>query len=230
MRKEYNKGKNPIISVDGKKKEKIGNLYRDGKIECTEAIGVYDHDYPSLAESEAQLYCIYDLKKNDAMFNMNASYETSEFACDSIKLWWDSIGKKRYPEADSILILADGGGSNSSRRHVFKEALQNLSSSIGIEIRMAHYPPYTSKWNPIEHRVFPHVTRSLSGVVLTSMELIRDLIKKTTTKTGLKVFARITKKIYEKGKEVADDFYDYANLKFDKVLGHLNYTVSPQST
>lgn len=228
MRKKYSKSKNPIISVDGKKKEKIGDLYRDGKIECTEGIEVYDHDYPSLAEGVAQLYCIYDVNKNDAMFTINTSYETSEFACDSIKLWWSTIGKKRYPKANSILILADGGGSNSSRRHVFKEALQKLSTSIGIEIRMAHYPPYTSKWNPIEHRVFPHVTRSLSGVVLTSIELIRDLIKKSTTKSGLKVFARITTKIYEKGKKVSDNFYDNANLKFDKVLGHLNYTVSPQ--
>lgn len=227
LRKAYNKSKNPIISVDGKKKEKIGNLYREGTVECREAIEVYDHDYPSLAEGEAQLYAIYDLKFNDAMFSINTSYETSEFACDSIKLWWDTVGKKRYPDADTILILADGGGSNSSRRHVFKEALQRISNLIGISIRLAHYPPYTSKWNPIEHRVFPHVTRSLSGIVLSSVELIKELIKKTKTKTGLKVLARITKKVYEKGKKVADDFYDKANLKFDKVLGRWNYVVSP---
>lgn len=161
------------------------------------------------------------------MFNINTSFETSEFACDSIKLWWDSIGKKRYPNATSILVLADGGGSNSSRRHIFKEELQRISNLIGIEIRIAHYPPYTSKWNPIEHRLFPHVTRSLAGVVLTGTDLIRDLIKKTKTETGLKVFARVTKKIYKKGKEAASDFYEKANLKFDDTLGSWNYTVSP---
>ena len=227
MKKKYNKSKNPIISVDGKKKEKIGDLFREGTIECKETIEVYDHDYPSLAEGVAQLYAVYDLKFNDAIFNINTSVETSVFACDSIKLWWDTLGKKRYPDAETILILADGGGSNSSRRHVFKEALQRISNLIGIPIRLAHYPPYTSKWNPIEHKVFPHVTRSLSGMVLSSVELIRDLIKKTTTKTGLKVLARITQKVYEKGKEAAADLYDKANIKFDKTLGNLNYVVSP---
>jgi hypothetical protein len=125
------------------------------------------------------------------------------------------------------LILADGGGSNSSRHHLFKESLQNLANKLGLELRMAHYPPYTSKWNPIEHRVFPHITRSLSGVVLSSISLIKELIKKTTTKTGLKVFTRVSKKIYETGKKVASDFYEYANIKFDSVLGNWNYVVNP---
>ena len=227
MRKKYKKQKNPIISVDGKKKEKIGNLYREGTLECREAVEVYDHDFPSLAEHDVHLYAVYDIKHNDAMFNINTSFETSEFACDSIKLWWDTVGKSRYPNADSILVLADGGGSNSSRRHVFKSELQRISNLMGIEIRIAHYPPYTSKWNPIEHRLFPHVTRSLSGVVLTNVELVRSLIKKTSTKAGLKVFARVSRKVYEKGKEVAADFYETASLKFDKCLGHLNYVVSP---
>lgn len=137
------------------------------------------------------------------------------------------MGKNQYPNATSILILADGGGSNSSRHHVFKESLQKLSNEIGIDLRMAHYPPYTSKWNPIEHRVFPHITRSLSGVILLSISLLKELIKKTKTKTGLKVFARVSKKIYKKGKKIASDFYDKANIKFDKFLGSWNYVVSP---
>lgn len=137
------------------------------------------------------------------------------------------MGKNQYPNATSILILADGGGSNSSRHHVFKESLQKLSNEIGIDLRMAHYPPYTSKWNPIEHRVFPHITRSLSGVILLSISLLKELIKKTKTKTGLKVFARVSKKIYKKGKKIASDFYDKANIKFDEFLGSWNYVVSP---
>jgi hypothetical protein len=227
IRALFRRNNNPIISMDSKKKESIGNLYRGGHLETTEAIEVYDHDYSYLEEAKASLYSIYDLENNEAFVNINTSSDTSDFACDSIKIWWNTIGKKRYPNATSILILADGGGSNSSRHHVFKESLQNLSNEIGIELRMAHYPPYTSKWNPIEHRVFPHITRSLSGVILVNISILKELIKKTTTKSGLKVFARVSKKIYKTGKKVAKDFYEYANIKFDNVLGQWNYTVNP---
>ena len=222
----FRKNKQPIISIDAKKKESIGNLYRDGHLETTEPIEVYDHDYSYLEEAKASLYSIYDLENNEAFVNINTSSDTSDFACDSIKMWWNTIGKKRYPNATSILILADGGGSNSCRHHVFKESLQTLSNELGIELRMAHYPPYTSKWNPIEHRLFPHITRSLSGVILVSISILKELIKKTKTKSGLKVFTRISKKIYETGKKVTNDFYEYANIKFDRVLGVWNYTVN----
>lgn len=227
LRTEYENSKNPIISVDAKKKEYIGNLYRDGHLETTETIEVLDHDFPNLADGKVTPYAIYDLKNNESFVNIGTSHDTSDFACDSIKIWWNTIGKKRYPHATSILILADGGGSNGSRHHVFKESLQNLSNELDIELRMAHYPPYTSKWNPIEHRVFPHITRSLSGVILLSVSILKELIKKTKTKTGLKVFVRVSKKIYETGKKVASDFYERANIKFDEILGKWNYTVSP---
>jgi len=223
----FRKNNNPIISIDAKKKESIGNLYREGHLETTEAIEVYDHDYSYLEEAKASLYSIYDLENNEAFVNINTSSDTSDFACDSIRIWWNTIGKKRYPDANSILILADGGGSNSCRHHVFKESLQNLSNELGIELRMAHYPPYTSKWNPIEHRLFPHITRSLSGVILVNISILKELIKKTKTISGLKVFARISRKIYETGKKVANDFYEHANIKFDRVLGAWNYTVNP---
>ncbi len=225
----FRKNNNPIISIDAKKKEPIGNLYREGHLETIETVEVFDHDYSYLEEAKASLYSIYDLENNEAFVNINTSSDTSDFACNSIKIWWNTIGKKRYPNATSILILADGGGSNSSRHHVFKESLQNLSNELGIELRMAHYPPYTSKWNPIEHRVFPHITRSLSGVILLNISILKELIKKTTTKSRLKVFARISKKIYKIGKKVASDFYEYANIKFDKILGAWNYTVNPTS-
>ena len=113
------------------------------------------------------------------------------------------------------------------RHHLFKESLQKLSNELNIELRMAHYPPYTSKWNPIEHRVFPHITRALSGVILDSLSLLKELIKKTTTKTGLKVFVRITKKIYITGRKIADNFYQSANVKFDSILGQWNYVINP---
>jgi len=172
-------------------------------------------------------YAVYDLKNNECFVNIGTSHDTSDFACDSIRIWWNTIGKKRYPNATSVLILADSGGSNSSRHHVFKESLQNLANELRIELRIAHYPPHASKWNPIEHRVFPHITRALSGVILLSISIMKELIQKTTTKTGLKVFARVSKKLYEIGKKVASDFYESANIKFDKVLGAWNYVVRP---
>ena len=113
---------------------------------------------------------------------------------------------------------------------MFKESLQHLSNELNLELRMAHYPPYTSKWNPIEHRVFPHITNSLSGVILLNIVLMKELIKKTKTKTGLKVFARISRKIYEKGKSIADNFYEKANIKFDNFLGQWNYLIKPNSS
>jgi hypothetical protein len=227
LRKEYENSPNPIISIDAKKKESIGNLYREGKLECTEAQEVFDHDYAHLAEAKVTPYAVYDMKNNECFVNLGVTADTCDFACDSIKMWWNTIGKNKFPNATSILLLADGGGSNSSRHHVFKESLQNLSNELGIELRMAHYPPYTSKWNPIEHRVFPHITRSLSGVILVSVAILQELIKKTKTKTGLKVFTRVSKKTYKKGKKVASDFYDNANIEFDKFLGFWNHVVNP---
>ncbi len=197
-------------------KESIGNLYREGHLETTETIEVFDHDFPSLAEQKVTPYAIYDLKNNESFVNIGTSHDTSDLACDSVKIWWNTLGKKRYPHATSLLILADGGSRPSSRHHVFKESLQNLSNELGIELRMAHYPPYTSKWNPVEHRVFPHITRSLSGVILLNISMLKELIKKT--KTGLKVFVRVSKKIYETFNAVASDFYERANIKFDSVM------------
>lgn len=180
-----------------------------------------------MAEGKVNLYTIYDLKNNEAFVYIGTSHDTSNFVCDAIYAWWNARGKRHYPDATSLLCLADSGGSNSSRHHIFKESLQRLVNTMDMEIRMAHYPPYTSKWNPIEHRVFPHITRSLSGVVLESIELVKILIKKTTTTTGLKVFARISKKVYETGKKVAADFYERANIEIDGALGGLNYVINP---
>jgi hypothetical protein len=170
---------------------------------------------------------IYDIKKNSAYINIGTNYETAEFACDSIRKWWDKQGQKDYPKADSILMLVDSGGSNSYRHHIFKEELQKLVNEIGVEIRVAHYPPYCSKWNPIEHRLFPHVTRAMQGIPLKSHKLTKQLIEKTTTTTGLKVAANIIKKVYEKGKKVAEDFKETMRIKFDKNLGQWNYRAVP---
>jgi hypothetical protein len=166
IRSEYLQNDNPIISMDSKKKELLGNLYREGHCYSTDVIEVYDHDFPYLADGVVIPHTIYDMKNNSAFVNIGTSKDTSEFACDSINFWWTNVGRTLFPNATSILILADGGGSNSSRHYIFKEDLQKLVDKIGIEIRIAHYPPYTSKWNPVEHRVFPHITRAMQGVIL----------------------------------------------------------------
>ena len=141
--------------------------------------------------------------------------------------WWNRYGKLNYPLATSLLILADGGGSNSSRHYIFKEDLQKLTEAIGIEIRMAHYPPYTSKYNPIEHRVFCHVTRALKGVVFTSIDVVNNLVNKTKTTTGLKVFSKISEKIYQTGRKVAEGFKENMAIVFDGFLGKWNYRAIP---
>jgi len=223
LRALYDAAGNPVVSVDTKKKEPIGNLFREGKLYTTETIEVFDHDFSSLAEGVAVPHTVYDLKRNEAYVSIGTSRDTSEFACDSIRHWWYTYGIVYYPLATSILMLMDGGGSNSSRHFIFKQDLQALAAEIGIEIRIAHYPPYTSKWNPVEHRVFPHITRALQGVILTSHLLVKELIEKATTKTGLKVFACIVNKVYETGRKVAVGFKESMRIVFDHHLGQWNY-------
>jgi len=229
LRTLYDAKGNPVVSVDTKKKELIGNLFREGKIYTTETVEVFDHDFPSLAEGVAIPHAIYDIAHNEGYVIIGTSRDTSEFACDSIRYWWDNFGKAHYPNADSILMLMDGGGSNSSRHYIFKQDLQALADEIGIEIRIAHYPPHTSKWNPIEHRLFPHITRSLQGMVLTTHQLAKELIEKTTTKSGLKVFSSIFNRVYETGRKVAEGFKESMRIIFDDNLAPWNYVAVPET-
>jgi hypothetical protein len=220
----------PVISVDTKKKELIGLLFREGKLYGTETLEVLDHDFPSLAEGVAIPHAVYDIARNEAYVSIGTSHDTAEFACDSLRHWWTHYGKRHYASAPSILMLMDGGGSNSSRHYLFKQELQALADEIGVEIRIAHYPPYTSKWNPIEHRVFPHITRSLQGTVLTSLQLVKELIGKASTQAGLKVVACILDKVYATGRKVAAGFKESMRIVFDQHLRQWNYTAVPQMT
>lgn len=169
------------------------------------------------------------MKLKEAYITLGISKDTSEFWCDCVRDWWINFGVKNYSKADYILILADGGGSNSSRAYIFKEDLQKLANEIGIEIRMVHYPPYTSKYNPIEHRVFCHITRACEGVVFSSLKIVKELIDSTTTKTGLKVFTKINHKIYKTGRKVSDFFKNKMEIVFDSILGKWNYKVIPKA-
>lgn len=219
---------NPIISIDTKKKELVGgNLHRNGSVYCTKPIEAADHDYPYLADVKIAPHGIYDMKKNKAYINIGLSAETAEFICDSLKNWWLNHGKTDYPTADEILIFCDAGGANSYRHHIFKIELQKLSDEINMRLKVVHYPPYTSKWNPIEHRVFPHITKAIEGVPLNTVDEAKDRISTAKTKTGLIVVVDIIKKTYDTGKVVAKDFMEHINIKFSDSLPKLNYTIFP---
>jgi len=227
FRKKYKNSGNPSISMDTKKKEFLGNFYRDGYLYTQKVIETNDHDFNSLAEGIVIPHGIYDLKLNIGYINLGISKDTSEFACDSIRNWWYNHGRHNYPKATSILITCDCGGSNSSRHYIFKQDLQKLVDEIGIEIRIAHYPPYTSKYNPIEHKLFPHVTNACQGVVFKNIEIVKELISQTKTKTGLKVNVDILNKIYDTCRKVADDFKENMKILFDDYLPTWNYRAVP---
>jgi len=172
-------------------------------------------------------HSLYDCCLNIGYIQLGTSHDTSEFACDSFRHWWYTYGQKLYPNATSILVLCDGGGSNSSRYYIFKQDLEKLADEIGVEIRIAHYPPYCSKYNPIEHRLFPHVTRACQGMVFISVELVKELMEKTRTETGLKAFVHIIDKVYKTGRKVAKDFKETMRIVFDECLPRWNYRAVP---
>jgi Rhodopirellula transposase DDE domain len=218
---------NPILSIDTKKRELLGNFQRDGHVFTTQTIRVFDHDYPSFADGHVIPHGLFDLKRNRGYINLGGSYDTSEFACDSIFQWWNAEGHAAWPHADSLLLLCDGGGSNSARQYLFKQDLQALANRIGLEIRVCHYPPYTSKYNPIEHRLFAHVTRACQGVIFKCVEQVRHYMAKTTTRTGLSVAVNILDNVYEKGRKVAEGFKNTMRIVFDNVLPRFNYRAIP---
>ena len=165
LKKKYLNAGLPVISIDTKKKELLGDFYREGRIDTQGTIAVNDHDFGSAGSGVVIPHGVYDVGRNQGFLHLNTSHDTSELACDSIAAWWEQHGRTDYPRAKKLLVLCDGGGSNSATRYVFKEELQKLANRLGIEIRIAHYPPYCSKYNPIEHRLFPHVTRACRGVI-----------------------------------------------------------------
>ncbi|HHB95196.1 MAG TPA: ISAzo13 family transposase, partial [Campylobacterales bacterium] len=170
-----------------------------------------------------------DKYQNIGYMTIGTSGDTSEFACESIRRWWINYGKIEYKGHNKLLLLCDGGGSNSSRHYIFKEDLQKLANELKIEIRIAHYPPYTSKYNPIEHRLFPHVTRALQGVVFSSVELVNNLVNQTKTESGLKVFSSILNKVFETGRKYSEGFKENMKIQFDDYLANWNYVAVPQN-
>jgi transposase len=220
----------PVISVDAKKKELIGNFKQNGRVWRPkgelELVKVYDFIDKKLGK--ATPYGVYDLKKNLGWVNVGIDHDTAEFAVESIRRWWKHLGKGLYPEAKDIFITADGGGSNSSRSRLWKYCLQEFSDESGLSIHVSHFPPGTSKWNKIEHRLFNHISMNWKGQPLVSMEVIINLIGHTTSRAGLKVYAMEDKNTYPTKRKISDGQMDALNLLRNDVLGKWNYLIKPK--
>ena len=223
------KDRNPVISVDTKKKEVLG-VYKNGEKEWYkkgESPAVADHDFVSPDTPRAYLYGIYDLKANTGFVNVGTDHNTSSFAVASIRVWWEAEGKTAYAQANYLQILADGGGSNGSRRRQWKYELYGLSKEIGIPIKVCHYPSGTSKWNKIEHCLFPFISMNWRGVPLTDYQTIVDLINNTKTRAGLSVKCLLDMNKYEVGVRISDKQMREIKLRGGRFHKDWNYTLKP---
>ena len=220
----------PVISVDCKKKELIGNYKNNGQEweVKKQPLEVKVYDFIDKEIGKAVPYGIYDMAKNEGFVNVGISSDTAEFAAHSIRTWWLEMGKEQYEGAKKIYITADGGGSNSTRGRLWKTELQKLATETGLEISVSHFPPGTSKWNKIEHRLFSYISKNWRAKPLTSIEVIVNLIASTTTEKGLKVKSKIDKKQYEKGLKISDEEMKSININRNNFRGEWNYVIMPK--
>jgi hypothetical protein len=229
LRETFAKKGNPIISVDAKKKELIGNFKNAGKAWEKEALPVNDHDFRSDARGLAVPFGLYDTQANLGYVSVGNSAETPAFAVDSIEHWWIHYGQKLYPSARELLVLADCGGANAARSRVLKYEIQRQFCDVyNLKVTFCHYPPGTSKWNPIEHRLFSQITKNWAGKPLVSFKAAANYIRGTRTESGLKVRAWLVRRKYEKGKKVSEEEMKKVVLSRHKTLPQWNYTISPR--
>lgn len=221
--------RNPVISIDCKKKELIGNFKNNGRewVAKNTDTKVNVYDFLSLADGKVAPYGIYDIVHNSGFVNVGIDHDTAAFSVESIKRWWECFGQKEYPDAKTIMVTADGGGSNGSRNRLFKVELQKLANRIRLPITVSHYPPYTSKWNAIEHKLFSFISINWRAKPLISLETVIELLNHTTTKSGLKVTATIDKNIYKTGIKVTDKELAQLNIHTDDFHPEWNYTIIP---
>ncbi len=219
----------PAISVDTKKKEPLGKMKNPGRTyrRTGDPQKVTTHDFPDKNLGKAVPYGVYDITHNEAGVSVGISHDTAEFAVAAIRRWWKRLGQKRHPRATRLLITADSGGSNSPRTRLWRWALQQLANATGLLIEVCHYPPGTSKWNKIEHRLFCHITRNWQGVPLETMEIVVNLIGSTHTKDGLEVHAWLDEKEYQKAKTVTDAQLAEVQIRRDSFHGEWNYQILP---
>lgn len=221
----------PVISVDTKKKELVGQYKNAGKEWRPEGepekVKVYDFVDEKMGRTNP--YGVYDLANNIGWVSIGTDHDTASFAISTIRQWWSAMGKATYPEAKELMIMADGGGSNSSRVRLWKLELQRLADELKLTIRVSHFPPGTSKWNKIEHRLFSHISMNWRGQPLVSHEVIVNLIAATTTNKGLKVHAGLDSNLYQTGIKVTDREFSAINLVRDDFHGEWNYAINPNT-
>ena len=225
------KSTQPSISVDTKKKEVLGNLKNPGRTWRPKKSPreVNTHDFPDKSKGKAVPYGVYDIGQNEAWVSVGISSDTAEFAVAAIRQWWKRMGAKRYATASRVLITADSGGSNSRRSRLWKLKLQEFADEIGKSIEVCHFPPGTSKWNKIEHRVFCHITSNWRGQPLETHQIVVDLIGSTRTKTGLIVQAKLDANTYPKGRKVTQAEIQSVNITPSRFHGEWNYVISPRN-
>jgi transposase len=226
----YQRKKFPVISVDTKKKENLGNLAQPGREWEPQGrpTKVQTYTFPDPQRGHVRPYGIYDLSRNEGWVNVGISRDTAQFAVESIRRWWHRMGHERYPQARDLLITADGGGSNGYRTRLWKAELQRLANELPLAIRGCHFPPGTSKWNKIEHRLFSFISKNWRGHPLDSVATVVNLIANTKTDRGLYIETSIDETVYEKGIEVSDDEFAALHLTREKFHGEWNYVIKPQ--
>jgi hypothetical protein len=219
----------PVISVDAKKRELIGDFKAVGREFAPKGrpVEVRGHDFKDKQLGHAIPYGVYDLTADQGWVNVGITSDTAQFAVNSIISWWEQLGKTRYPAANTLTITADSGGSNNPRTRLWRHELQRLADTTGLSIRVCHFPPGTSKWNKIEHRLFSFVSLNWRGKPLESLEIVINLINQTTTTTGLKVYARLDERTYERGIEITNEQLAAVNITRDTFHGEWNYTITP---
>jgi hypothetical protein len=220
----------PVISVDAKKKELVGEFKNAGRTWRPKGnpVPVNVHDFADPSLGKAIPYGVYDLGLNMGWVSVGIDHNTAEFACETIRQWWRRTGRRAYPNAKELLIMADGGGSNASRSRLWKYSLQQLADETGMKISVCHFPPGTSKWNKIEHRMFSRITENWRGKPLVSREVVLNLIANTTTKTGLKIEARLDENLYETGIKISDQEMKRLHIRPDAFHGDWNYSLMPR--
>jgi transposase len=226
----YQRRREPAVSVDTKKKEVLGPLKNAGQ--TWEPQGqpreVNTHDFPDAKRGKAIPYGVYDIQGNEAWVSVGITHDTAEFAVEAVRRWWQELGRRRYGSVRRVLLTADSGGSNAPRTRLSKVELQRLADQTGLIIEVCHYPPGTSKWNKIEHRLFCHITRNWRGQPLETHEIVVESINATTTETGLEVHAWLDENAYEKGRKVSDEDLAACRIKRHKYHGEWNYEIHPR--
>lgn len=227
----FQKQGQPVVSVATKKKELVGQLRTGGRewqpLGQPELVKV--HDFPDKEQGKVIPYGVYDMATNTGWVSVGVDHDTAEFAVETLRRWWRHMGRDIYPQAKRLLITADGGGSNGSRCRLWKVELQQLADALGLRISVCHFPPGTSKWNKIEHRMFCHITENWRGRPLVSREVVVNLIGPTTTKTGLAIRSELDENRYPTGREVTDQQLEALSLQPDRFHGEWNYTIKPKS-